>query len=76
MNNFQQYWSAFYIQYKKVKFPAINFGYGTTVKYFVQTHLLRFYKDTAKASSLLLLKITTKSKHFLPCEEEDTNTVD
>ena len=43
----------------------------------MQTQLLRFCKDTAKVSSLPLLKITTKSTHqSTPSEEEDTNTVD
>ena len=41
---------------------AINFRGRTNVKYFTQTQLLRFYKDTAKVSSLPLLKIATKSK--------------
>ena len=31
----------------------------------MQTQLLRFCKDTAKVSSRPLLKITTKSTHFL-----------
>ena len=56
---------AFYIEYKKVKFAAINFCDPTNVKYFMQTQILRFCKDTAKVSSLLLLKIT-KSTHFFP----------
>ena len=41
---------------------AINFRSQTNVKYFMQTQLLRFYKDTTKVSSLPLLKITAKSK--------------
>ena len=44
---------------------AINFRGRANVKYFMQTQLLRFYKDTTKVSSLPLLKITTKSTHFL-----------
>ena len=40
---------------------AINFRGRTNVKYFMQTQLLRFCKDTTKVSSLPLLKITTKS---------------
>ena len=44
---------------------AINFRSQTDVKYFMQTQLLRFFKDTAKVSSLPLLKITIKSTHFL-----------
>ena len=52
---------AFYISYKNAKFTRINGR--TNLKYFMQTQLLLFYKDTAKVSSL-------------PCEEEDTNTVD
>ena len=39
---------------------AINFRGQANVKYFMQTQVLRFYKDTAKVSSLALLKITTK----------------
>ena len=67
MNNFLAILQlcAFYIWYKKVKFMAINFRSQTDVKYFMQTQLLRFFKDTAKVSSLPLLKITTKSTHFL-----------
>ena len=44
---------------------AINFRGRANVKYFMQTQLLRFYKDTTKVSSLPLLKITTKSTNFL-----------
>ena len=61
---------AFYIEYKKVKFTAINFRGRTNVKYFMQTQVLRFCKDTAKVSSLPLLKITTKSTHFLPAKKK------
>ena len=61
---------AFYIEYKKVKFTAINFRGRTNVKYFMQTQVLRFYKDTAKVSSLPLLKKTTKSTHFLPAKKK------
>ena len=57
----------------KVKFMAINFRGQANVKYFQQTQLLRFYKDTTKVSSLPLFKITTKSTNFL-CEE-DTKAV-
>ena len=63
---------AFYIEYKKVKFTAMNFHGQTNVKYFTETHLLRFCKDTAKVSSLPLLKITTKSTHFLSAEKKIT----
>ena len=61
---------AFYIEYKKVKFTAINFHSRTNVKYFMQIQLLRFCKDTTKVSSLPLLKITTKSTHFLPAKKK------
>ena len=44
---------------------AINFRGRANVKYFMQTQLLRFYKNTTKVSSLPLLKITTNSTHFL-----------
>ena len=44
---------------------SINFFGRTDVKYFMQTQLLRFCKDAAKVSSPPLLKITTKSTHFL-----------
>ena len=47
------------------KFTGINFLGRTNVKYLMQTQLLRFCKNTAKVSSLPLLKITTKSTHFL-----------
>ena len=55
---------------KKVKFMAINFRGRANVKYFMQTQLLRIYKDTTKVSSLPLLKITTKSTHFLPAKKK------
>ena len=48
---------------------AINFRGGANVKYFMQTQVLRCYKDTAKVSSLPLLKITTKSTHFFPVKK-------
>ena len=48
---------------------AINFRGRANVKYFMQTQLLRFYKDLAKVSSLPLSKITTKSTHFLPAKK-------
>ena len=72
MNNFLAIpeFCAFYVEYKKVKFTAINFRGRTNVKYFVQTQLLRFCKDTAKVSSLPLLKITTKSTHFFPAKKK------
>ena len=49
---------------------AINFRGRANVKYFMQTQLLRIYKDTTKVSSLPLLKITTKSTHFLPARKK------
>ena len=58
---------AFYIEYKKVKFTAINFCGRTNVKYFMQTQ--RFCKDIAKVSSLHLFKITTKLTYFLPAKK-------
>ena len=58
--------SAFYIEYKKVKFMAINFRGPTNVKYFMQTQLSQF----AKVSSFPLIKITTKSTHFLPVKKK------
>ena len=61
---------AFYIEYKKIKFTAINFCGQTNVKYFMQTQLLQFCKDTAKVSFLSLLKLTTKSTHFLPAKKK------
>ena len=72
MNNFLAILElcAFYIEYKKVKFMAINFGGWANAKYFMQSHLLRFCKDTVKVSSLPLLKITTKSTHFLTAKKK------
>ena len=68
MNNFlkilQLY--AFYIEQKKAKFKGINLRGRINFKYFMQTQLLRFCKDTTKVFSLSVLKITTKSIHFLP----------
>ena len=51
---------------------VINFRGRASVKYFIQIQPLQFCKDTAKVSSLHLLKITTKSTYFLPCEKEET----
>ena len=52
MNNFSAILElyAFYIEYKKVKFTAIDFRGQTNVKYFMQTQVLRFSKDTTKVS--------------------------
>ena len=61
---------AFYIKCKKAKLTAINFCGLTNVKYFMQTQVLQFFKDTAKVSSLALLKITTKSTHFFPAKNK------
>ena len=36
----------------------------------MQTRPLRFCKDTAKVSSIPLLKITAKSTHILPAKKE------
>ena len=49
---------------------GINFCGQTNVQYFMQTPLLRFCKNTAKVSSLPLLKITTKSTHFLSVKKK------
>ena len=72
MNNFSAIlgFFAFYIKLKNAEFTGINFRGRTNIKYFMQTELLRLCKDTAKASSLLLLKITTKSTHFLPANKK------
>ena len=72
MNNFLTILElyVFYIEYKKVKFMAISFRGRTNVKYFMQTLLLQSFKDTAKFSSLPLLKITTKSLRFLPAKKK------
>ena len=72
MNNFLAILElcAFYIEYKKVKFTAINFCGRTNVKYFMQTQAMRVCKDTAKVSSLPLLKLTTRSTHSLPAKEK------
>ena len=61
---------AFYIEYKKVKFTAINFRGRTNVKYFMQAQFLRFCKDTAKVYCLPLSKIAAKSTHFLPAKKK------
>ena len=61
---------TFYINHKKVKFMAINCRGRTNVKYFMQTHVFQFCKDTAKVSSRTLLKRTTKSTHFIPAQKK------
>ena len=72
MNNFLAIleFCAFYIKYKNVKFTGVNFSGQTNVKYFVQTQLSRFCKNTAKVSCLPLLKLTTKSTHLLPVKKK------
>ena len=59
-----EFW-AFCIEYKNVKFKEINLCDRTNIKYFMQTQLFQFCKDTSKVSFLPLLKIITKSTHFL-----------
>ena len=73
MNNFLailELCGVIYIEYKKVKFTAINFLGRISLKYFMQIQLLRFCKVTTKVSSLPLLKITTKSAHFISAEKK------
>ena len=72
MNNFLATleFCAFYTEYKNAKFTGIKFRGRNNVKYLMQTQLLRFCKNTAKVSPLRLLKITTKSTHFLPAEKK------
>ena len=60
---------AFYMEYKNAKLTEISFRGRNNVKYFMQTQLLRFCKDTAKVSSLPLLKVTTKSTRFHPAKK-------
>ena len=57
---------AFYMVYKNAKLTQISFRGRNNVKYFMQTQLLRFCKDTAKVSSIFLIKTATKSTDFLP----------
>ena len=57
---------AFYMEYKNAKLTEISFRGRNNVKYFMQTQLLRFCKDTAKVSSIFLIKTATKSTDFLP----------
>ena len=72
MNNFLTVLElcAFYIEYKNAKLTEINFRGRTNVKHFMQTQLLRFCKETAKVSSLPLLKTNTTSTHFLPAKKK------
>ena len=71
MNNFLAIleFYAFCMEYKNAKFTGINFRGRTNVEYSMQIQHLRFYKDTAKVF-LFLLKITTKSTHFLPAKKK------
>ena len=46
---------TFYIEHKSVKFKKINFSSRTNVKYFMQTQVLWFCKDTTKVCSPLIL---------------------
>ena len=63
MNNFLATleFCAFYTEYRNAKFTGIKFRGRNNVKYLMQTQLWRFCKNTARVSSLPLLKITTKS---------------
>ena len=72
MNNFLAIleFYAYYTEYKNAKFTRINVHGRTNVKCFTQTQLLWFCKDTAKVSSFPLLKIDTKSTHFLPAKKK------
>ena len=72
MNNFSAIlgFFAFYIKLKNAEFTGINFRGRTNIKYFMQTELLRLCKDTAKVSTLFLLKITTKSTYFPPAKKK------
>ena len=67
---------TFYIEYKTVKFKAINFTDQTNVKYFMQAQLLWFCKDTAKVSSPSYVTNNFQINIFPPHEGENTNTVD
>ena len=71
MNNFLAIleFCAFCMEYKNAKFTGINFCGRTNVEYSMQIQHLRFYNDTAKVF-LSLLKITTKSTHFLPAKKK------
>ena len=71
MNNFLAIleFCAFCMEYKNPKFTGINFRGRTNVEYSMQIQHLRFYKDTAKVF-FSLLKITTKSTHFLPAKKK------
>ena len=61
---------AFYIEYIKVKFTAIHFAFEPMSK--SQISNTGFAIFLAKVSSLPLLKITTKSMHFLPAKMKKT----
>ena len=58
MNNFLAIleFCSFYIEYKNAKFAGINFRGQTNVKYFMQTQLFQFCKDTAKVFFPSLVK--------------------
>ena len=49
---------------------AINIRGRANGKYFMQTQVLRFCKDTAKVSSFPLLKITTKLTRILAAKKK------
>ena len=77
MNNFlaileyEHFTSSIKKKYKrKYKNHGNKFFGRTNFKYFMQTDLLQFCKDTVKASSRPLLNITTKSTHFLPAKKK------
>ena len=60
---------AFYIEYKKVKFTTINFGVEPILNILCKHRFCDFVK-IPQVSSLPLLKITTKSTHFLPAKKK------
>ena len=62
---------AFHIEYKSAKFTEINFRGPANVKYFMRTQLSQYFEDTAKVSSLPLLKTNAKSTfQFLPAKKK------
>ena len=61
---------TYYIEYKNIKFKAINFSGQTNFKYFMQISFCDFVKIWQKFLPLPMLEITTKSTYFLHAKKK------
>ena len=59
-----------YIEYKIVKFKAINFSVKPVLNILCRHSFFDFVKVPQKFLPFLMLEITTKSAYFLPAKKE------